>query len=64
MSKGPDNVVEEIKTAKKIRTTRGSSVKHVYRVGLVDVVRYMSLSKAEKVGLRMRCGYADQLLPC
>ena len=24
MSKGPDNVVEEVKTAKKNRTTRGS----------------------------------------
>ena len=62
MSKGSDTVVEEIKTAKRIVPRDVPLVKHVYRVGLVDVVRYMSLSNAKKVELRMRCGYADQLL--
>ena len=60
MSKGSDNVVEEVKTAKKNRTTRSSptvlwmQTKAYLHRGFKKLVVY-------EQGLRMRCGYADQL---
>ena len=60
MSKGPDNVVEEVKTVNKNRTTRSSptvlwmQTKVRLHRGFKELVVY-------EQGLRMRCGYADQL---